>query len=91
MKLMNSIIILLILVLLCAPSSSHGSTRLKEDFFVGKLYLSNSPQVGQKANITLDLTAVSGDCGATTIVFRMPDGILKCPLSRAYHVNIPQR
>jgi hypothetical protein len=76
MKLMNSIIILLILVLLCAPSSSHGSTRLKEDFFVGKLYLSNSPQVGQKANITLDLTAVSGDCGATTIVFRMPDGIL---------------
>jgi len=76
MKLMNSIIILLLSMLLYAPISSYGSSRLKENFFDGKLYLSNSPVVGQKAIITLDLTDVLDNCGATTIVFRMPDGVL---------------
>ncbi|MDQ1329446.1 MAG: Tandem-95 repeat protein, partial [Candidatus Poribacteria bacterium] len=63
------------LILLIIPLLSQASSPFKQNFFDGKLRLSNAPSVGQKAIMTLDLTDVSGNCNATTIKFNVPGGV----------------
>jgi hypothetical protein len=75
MKLKKIISLFLFTILLSTPLLSEGSSRYKQDLFDGKLYLTNIPLVGQKAILTLDLTAIAEDFGATTIKFRTPDGV----------------
>jgi hypothetical protein len=65
----------LLIILLIIPLTSHASSPFKQNFFDGKLFMSNVPLVSQKATITLNLTAISGDCDITTIKFNAPDGI----------------
>jgi len=69
------IIFVLVLILLIIPLLSQASSPSKQNFFDGKLSLSNAPSVGQKAIITLDLTDVSGNCNATKIKFNVPGGV----------------
>lgn len=71
----KNLYIFALIFILYIPLSSFASISPKEKLFDGKLYLSNSPLVNQEATITLDLTALLGNYGNTTIVFRMPDGV----------------
>jgi len=75
MSLKTFIIFVLLSMLLYIPSQSYGSSQFKQKFFDGKLRMSSTPLVGQKTMITLDLTAISGDCGATAIKFRVSNGV----------------
>jgi len=74
---MKKILVILVSLanLLLIPLLSQASSPLKQNFFNGKLHLSNAPLVGQKATITFDLIDISGDLGATTIKFNVPDGV----------------
>lgn len=58
------------------PSAfAHESDRLRPSFFEGRLSVSPVPLVGQRATMTLELTAVAGDCQGATVQFRTPAGI----------------
>ncbi len=69
------IIFIIFTLCLIIPPLSHSDSRLIPDFFNAKITLSNAPKITQTATITLDLTAIEGDCEKTTIKFRVPEGV----------------
>ena len=54
---------------------AHESDRLRPRFFEGRLSVSPVPLVGQRATVSLELTAISDDCEGATIQFRAPAGV----------------
>ncbi len=101
MRRKSFIIILSVCIISSALSAlSYGSDRLRHRFFEGNLSVSPVPLVGQQATISLELTAIAGECESATIQFRTPAGIallgdsmfadqyLARGSSRRYHTNI---
>ncbi|MBM3241903.1 hypothetical protein FJZ31_37000 [Candidatus Poribacteria bacterium] len=66
----------IIMAMMIHSSESAGSDWMRPRFFEGKLSLSNAPTLGEKATLLLELTPVAGDSQDTTILFRLPDGIV---------------
>jgi len=59
----------------CLTAFAHESDRLRPNFFEAKLYVSPVPLVGQQATMSLEMTAVAGDCESATVQLKAPAGI----------------
>ena len=75
MKRSPAVIILSLLIFIATSAFAYESDRTRPYFFHGKLNISPVPLVGQQARLSLDLTAVSGDCESATIQIKAPAGI----------------
>ncbi len=93
-------VVSLCLMSLISPVFGDDPDRARPRFFQGRLSVSPVPLVGQRGAISLELTAVAGDCQSATIQFRTPmavaflsrstfgDQYLIRDLPRRYSVNV---
>jgi hypothetical protein len=76
MKRKSVIAIFSLCLIFSIPSAfARESDRLRPSFFEGELSVYPVPLAGQRATITLQLTAVAGDCESATIQFGASAGI----------------
>ncbi len=75
LRIPGAIILSLCLMSSAVSASVYGSYRLRPRFFAGKLDVSPVPLVGRQATVSLELTAMAGDCKDATVQLKTPAGM----------------